>query len=109
MTIGPSMANIIQFYGEHPAYGLAVSPNPLHRNPSYDPIINPDLQIRNSELQYMVWDSFSAARSPFFAAKLMAYVDKYNGRVVHTETITVKDKDGNNVVKPVIIIYEVYP
>jgi hypothetical protein len=39
----------------------------------------------------------------------MAYVDKYNGRVVHTETITVKDKDGNNVVKPVIIIYEVYP
>ncbi len=109
MTIGPSMANIIQFYGEHPAYGLAVSPNPLHRNPSYDPILNPDLQIRNSELQYMVWDSFSAARSPFFAAKLMSYVNKYNGRAVHTETITVKDKDGNSVVKPVIIIYEVYP
>jgi hypothetical protein len=109
MTIGPSMANIIEFYGEHPAYGLAVSPNPLHRNPSYDPIINPDLQIRNSELQYLVWDSFSAARSSFFSDKLLSYVKKYNGRAVHTETITVKNADGNDVVKPVIIIYEVYP
>jgi hypothetical protein len=109
MTIGPSMANIIEFYGERPAYGLAVSPNPLHRNPSYDAIINPDAQIRNSELQYLVWDSFSANRSSFFSDKLMGYVNKYNGRVVHTETITVKDKDGNSVVKPVIIVYEVYP
>ncbi len=109
MTIGPSMANIIQFYGEHPAYGLSVSPNPLHRNPSYDPILNPDLQIRNSELQYLVWDLFSAARSPFFADKLMGYVNKYNGRAVHTESITVKDAAGDPVVKPVIIIYEVYP
>jgi hypothetical protein len=109
MTIGPSMANIIEFYGEHPAYGLAVSPNPIRRNPSYDPILNPDLQIRNSELQYLVWDSFSAARTPFFADKLMGYVNKYNGRAVHTETITVKNKDGTSVVKPVIIIYEVYP
>jgi hypothetical protein len=109
MTIGPSMANIIEFYGQRPAYGLAVSPNPLHRNPSYDPIVNPDAQIRNSELQYLVWDSFSANRSTFFSDKLMGYVNKYNGHAVHTETITVKDKDGNSVVKPVIIIYEVYP
>jgi hypothetical protein len=109
MTIGPSMANIIEFYGNHPAYGLAVSPNPLHRNPSYDAINNPDLQIRNSELHYLVWDSFSAARSSFFSDKLMSYVNKYNGRVVHTETITVKDEDGHFVIKPVIIIYEVYP
>ncbi len=109
MTIGPSMANIIEFYGERVAYGLAVSPNPLHRNPSYDPILNPDLQIRSSELQYLVWDSFSASRSQFFSDKLMAYVTKYNGRAVHTETITVKDGNGNPVVKPVIIIYEVYP
>jgi hypothetical protein len=109
MTIGPSMANIIEFYGEHQAYGLSVSPNPLHRNPSYDPILNPDLQIRSSELQYLVWDSFSASRSQFFSDKLMAYVNKYNGRAVHTETITVKDEQGNSVVKPVIIIYEVYP
>ncbi len=109
MTIGPSMANIIEFYGQRPANGLAVSPNPLHRNPSYDPINNPDLQIRSSTLQYLVWDSFSASRSPFFSDKLMAYVTKYKGRVVHTETIQVKDADGNMTNKPVIIIYEVHP
>ncbi len=109
MTIGPSMANIVSFYGQRPALGLSVSPNPLHRNPSYDPIINPDLQIRSANLQYIVWDSFSASRSSFFSEKLMSYVTKYNGRVVHTESITVNDAEGNPVVKPVIIIYEVHP
>lgn len=109
MTVGPSMANIIQFYGERKAYGLSISPNPLHRNPSYEPIINPDLQIRRSELQYLVWDSFSAARSSFFSDKLLGYVNKYNGRAVHTESISVQDKNGNTVLQPVIIIYEVHP
>ena len=109
MTIGPSMANIIAFYGQRPAYGLAVSPNPLHRNPSYDPINNPDAQIRDANLQYIVWDFFSASRSPFFSQKLTSYVTKYNGRVVHSETISVKDASGNLVTEPVIIIYEVHP
>src|SRR5690606_8041286 len=67
MTIGPSMANIIQFYGHRKAYGLSVSPNPLRRNPSYEPIDNPDYQIRTSALQYVVWDAFSAERSTFFS------------------------------------------
>jgi 4-amino-4-deoxy-L-arabinose transferase-like glycosyltransferase len=35
LAVGPSMANIIQFYGHRKAYGLSVSHNPLHRNPSY--------------------------------------------------------------------------
>jgi hypothetical protein len=109
MTIGPSMANIIQFYGARKAYGLGVSPNPLHRNPSYEPIINPDAQIRDSQIQYIVWDSFSAARTPFFADKVMTYVNKYFGRAVHTESVNVQDASGNLVSKPIIIIYEVRP
>jgi hypothetical protein len=109
MTIGPSMANIIEFYGQRKAYGLSVSANPLHRNPSYEPILNPDLQIRNSNLQYIVWDSFSASRSLFFSNQVLAYVKKYHGRVVHTQSITVNDGHGNIVVTPVIIIYEVHP
>ena len=48
MTVGPSMANIIEFYGHREAYGLSISPNPLRRNPSYQPILNPDLQIRSA-------------------------------------------------------------
>ncbi len=88
---------------------LSVNPNPLHRNPAYDPILNPDVQLRNSDLQYIVWDSFSADRTPFFAQKLIGYMKKYNGRVIHTETIPVKDSQGNVVNQPVIIIYEVHP
>ena len=72
MTIGPSMANIVQYYGHRKAYGLSVSPNPLHRNPSYEPVNNPDRAIRDNELQYVVWDSFSAARSSYFSSKLRA-------------------------------------
>lgn len=109
MTIGPSMANIIQFYGQRRAYGLSISPNPLHRNPSYQPIVNPDLQIRQSNMQYLVWDSFSAARSSFFSDKLLGYVNKYHGRAVHTESIMTQDEQGNMVLQPVIIIYEVRP
>ena len=108
MTIGPSMANILQFYGHRRAYGLAVSPNPLHRNPSYEPLDNPDLLIRNNEIQYVVWDSFSAARSEFFSDGLMRYVTRYHGRAVHIETVAVSTAEGE-VETPVIIIYEVRP
>jgi len=104
MTIGPSMANIVQFYGHRKAYGLSVSPNPLKRNPSYDAIQNPDQQIRANELQYVVWDSYSAARSTYFETKLLDYVARYNGRIVHTESLP--GVDGGAAV-PVIVVYEV--
>lgn len=107
MTIGPSMANILQFYGHRAAHGISVSPNPLHRNPSYDPIDNPDFQIRTGEIQYIVWDSFSALRSTFFSARLQEYVDRYHGRVVHTESIEVTTPDGEAATIPVIVIYQV--
>jgi hypothetical protein len=108
LALGPSMANIIQFYGHRRVYGLSVSPNPLHRNPVYDPVHNPDLQIRQSELQYLVWDSFSAARSPFFSRRLQWYAERYHGRIVHEEFVAVQTDEGP-VRQPVITIYEVRP
>jgi Dolichyl-phosphate-mannose-protein mannosyltransferase len=109
LAVGPSMANIIQFYGHRKAYGLSVSPNPLHRNPSYEAIRNPDNLIRTGELQYLVFDTFSAARSPFFGEKLKTYVDKYHGHEVHSESVTVTRPDGSIETTPVIVIYEVRP
>jgi hypothetical protein len=109
LTIGPSMANIVQFYGHREAYGLSVSPNPLHRNPSYEPIYNPDNMIRNSELQYLVFDSFSASRSSFFGDKMLDYAKKYHGRIVHQEYVTQRGPDGTMQRVPVITIYEVRP
>ena len=108
VTIGPSMANLVRFYGLRTAYGLSVSPNPLYRNPSYTPVLNADLQIRNGDIQYLVWDSFSAARSKFFEQKLLALAKKFNGRVVHTESIQVQAANGTEVQEPVIVIYEVH-
>ena len=109
MTIGPSMANVIQFYGHRHAYGLSVSTNPLHRNPSYDPIRNPDAQLRSGDIQYVVWDSYSGSRSSYYSDKVTAYAKKYHGRIVHMETISVSDEHGNVVDKPVIIVWEVHP
>ena len=109
LTIGPSMANILQFYGHRKALGLSVSPNPLHRNPSYEPVNNPDLQIRSNNIQYIVWDSYSAGRSSFFSERLLELGARFNGRVVHTQTVTVTLDDGTQVNKPVIVIYMVHP
>ncbi len=109
MTIGPSMANILQFYGHQRAYGLSVSANPLYRNPSYTPIDNPDLQILRGEIQYLIWDAFSARRSSFFSEKLLGYVQKYNGRVIRIESIPLETAGGETVEEPIIIVYRVYP
>ena len=111
VTVGPSMANILQFYSGREARGLSVSPNPLRRNPAYEPVRNPDLEIRESRVQYLVWDSFSAGRSDFFSNKLLRYADRYNGRVVHSETVTVTvtTPTGEKAEKPLIVIYEVRP
>jgi hypothetical protein len=106
LALGPSMANIIQFYGHRKTYALSVSPNPLHRNPVYEPVHNPDLAIRHNNLQYIVWDSFSAERSPFFSENLMKYTKRYHGEVIHTESVLV-DTPAGKVEKPVIVIYQV--
>jgi 4-amino-4-deoxy-L-arabinose transferase-like glycosyltransferase len=109
LTLGPSMANVLQFYGHRKAYGLSVSPNPLHRNPVYEAVRNPDRRIRNNELQYVVWDAYSAGRSPYFERRLMRYVERYHGHVAHMETVAVRSPDGRVVRKPLIVVYEVAP
>jgi 4-amino-4-deoxy-L-arabinose transferase-like glycosyltransferase len=108
LALGPSMANIIEFYGDRKTYGLSVSTNPLHRNPVYEPIPNADLRIRRGDVQYLVWDSYSANRSPVFAAKLLRFAEKYHGRVVHTESVKVSS-GGVQGKRRVIVIYEVRP
>jgi dolichyl-phosphate-mannose-protein mannosyltransferase len=109
LTIGPSFANIIQFYGERRALALSVSPNPLHRNPTYQPVENPDGAIRTNAVQYLVYDSYSAARAPFFAHKLMIFVHKYNGILVYADYEPARGPDGSISQVPVVLIYEVHP
>jgi len=102
MTLGPSMANLVEYYGHRDAFGLSVSPNPLHRNPSYDPIPNPDYALRHGDMQYVVWDLWSARRSAHFSEVLKGLARRFHGHVVHTEYVgSGADR------RPAIIIYEV--
>lgn len=109
LTVGPSFANIIQFYGGRRALALSVSPNPLRRNPTYEPVLNPDLSIKTNAIQFLVYDSYSAARTPFFAHKLMQWVHKYKGILVYADYQPVRSADGHTVQVPVVLIYEVHP
>jgi hypothetical protein len=109
MTIGPSMANLVQFYGHRRAYGLSVSPNPLNRNPSYEPLSNPDQALRDSRVQYVVWDTFSAGRSEQFSRRLLRYAERYNGRAVHVEALPASTPSGRRAERPAIVVYEVRP
>ena len=103
LTIGPSFANVIQFYGQRKALALSVSSNPLHRNPQYEPVLNPDAAIRSGSIQYLVFDSYSASRSPVFAKRMMSYVNKFRGVAVFSFR-----EDGPN--QPAdVVIYEVHP
>ncbi len=104
LALGPSMANILQFYGSRKVWGLSVSTNPVHRNPVYQPVDNPDLAIRRGDIQYLVWDAYSADRSPTFAAQLLRYVARFDGRVVHTESVS-----RGRSKREVIVIYAVRP
>jgi len=105
MTIGPSMANVLQYYGGRTSDGLSVSPNPLHRNPSYHPILNADAALRSGTYQYIVWDAYSAQRSPTFATKARDLARRFGGRVIHVELARFHGKPR----QPVIVIYQVIP
>jgi 4-amino-4-deoxy-L-arabinose transferase-like glycosyltransferase len=101
LTLGPSMANIVQYFGHRKANGLSVSTNQLHRNPVYEPVPNPDRLLRQGDLQYLVWDAYSASRSKVFSAKLRDLASRYHGTVVHEE------RAGTD--RPVIVVYQVRP
>jgi len=109
LAIGPSMANVLEFYGQRRVLALSVSPDPANRNPSYQPVPNPDLAMRQARFQYLVWDSYTASRSPSFGAKLTALVAKYHGIAVFTATVRVAAQSGQPVDAPVVVIYRVRP
>ena len=105
ITIGPSMANLIEYYSGRRSNGLSVSPNPLHRNPSYHPIINADVELKHGNYQYIVWDAYSAKRSPNFAVRALGLEKRFSGRVVHTERGAFEGAAN----RKLVVVYEVRP
>ncbi len=82
LTIGPSMGNILRFYGLRDSVGLSVSPDPARRNPAYVPVPNPDDWFRRLGLHYIVWDFYSADRSAFYNDRLMRFARRHGGALV---------------------------
>ncbi|QMU77341.1 phospholipid carrier-dependent glycosyltransferase [Streptacidiphilus sp. PB12-B1b] len=105
---GPSIANVLEYYSDREVGALSVSSDPRDRNPVYRPVPNPDLAVRRGEYQYLVWDSYTAARTPYFASELEKLVNRYHGVAVYTGTVMVATKLGPAPV-PVIVVYEVHP
>jgi uroporphyrinogen-III synthase len=109
LAIGPSTANVLEFYGRRPVSALSVSANPHDRNPSYTPVINPSLELREGDFQYVVWDAYTAAHSAFFSAEALRLARKFHGAVVYTSASTVQDPARSRAAEPAVIIYEVHP
>jgi hypothetical protein len=105
MTIGPSMANLIQFYSGRRSDGLSVSPNPLHRNPTYHPIQNANAALRSGVYQYVVWDAYSARRSPQFAARALELARTFRGTRVFVE----RGQLDGNADQVLVAVYKVTP
>jgi hypothetical protein len=101
LAIGPSLANVLEFYGDRKVWALSVSTDPRQRNPVYLPVNNPDLALREGTIQYIVWDAFSTGRSKRSSDRLLGYVRKYRGRLIHEVTTPRGD--------PLIRIYEEQP
>lgn len=101
LTIGPSMANLIEYYSGRVADGLSVSPNPLHRNPSYQAVRNADAALRKGQFQYVVWDVYSARRSPDFGTRAVTLAERFHGQAVHVQ----RDHDG----RKLVVVYKVRP
>lgn len=109
LGIGPSIGNIIRWYSDHQTSALSISPNPLRANPAYEPVRNPDFELRWGLVEYLVYDAYSAARTPHFANRLLDFVERYGGEIVHEEHARLIGEDGKEYLAPVIRIYRVGP
>lgn len=107
LAIGPSMANIVEFYGYRRTFALSVSPSPTNRNPAYVPVANPDLALRQGRFQYLVWDVYSATRSPAFAKKMTEFVQRYYGVAVFTASSASRSSFGSALPFRSVVIYQV--
>ena len=109
LGIGPSMGNILRFYGDIDAAALSISPNPLRANPAYEPVRNPDYLLRWGLVEYLIYDVYSADRTSHFANRLLDFIERYGGELVHEEFAFRVDKEGNQYRAPVIRVYRVAP
>ena len=103
LTADTRTANIIKFYANNNAISLH-----SNKNPAYVQIVNPDLYILDSQIQYIVSEPYITDYFPYLKEEVDIVNDlivKYNGVPIHTEYETYHGKNGENLIKPALIIY----
>ncbi len=109
LAVGPSVANVLEYYGHRQVSALSVSTNPRDRNPSYTPITNPDLALRDGDFQYVVWDAYTAGHSSFFSAEVLRLMKHFHGVVVYRTASTVQNPSRLGGRVAAVTIYQVHP
>ena len=108
MTIGPSMANLVQFYGHRRAYGACREPEPAQSQSFVRAVPNPDQALRDSR-------SSTSSGTPLgrplgdVLERLLRYSERYNGRAVHVEALPASTPSGRRAERPAVVVYEVRP
>ena len=103
LTVDTRTANIIKFYANNDAVSLH-----SNKNPAYIQIVVADLYILDNQVRYIVSEPYIAESFPYLKEEVGIVDDliiKYNGIPIHTEYQTYHGKNGENLIKPVLIIY----
>ncbi len=107
LTTDTSFAEVLEFYGRRQSLGLVGDPDAAFV-PGRTPVANPDLLIRHSAIQYIVWEAYSAGSQPEASDRLLAYAERYNGREIYRFEGE-RDSDGVRSTFPITIVFEVRP
>ncbi len=108
LAADPALARVLEFYGHRRALALTEVPDVPSLDPTIPEAEHPGKLIARSELQYIVWDTQSAARSPSKSDRLLGQVARHRGREVYRFESQGATAAGN-VTFPATIVYEVRP
>jgi 4-amino-4-deoxy-L-arabinose transferase-like glycosyltransferase len=103
LTLDTRTANVIKYYSNIDAVSLHGN-----KNPAYTFADNPDIEILNGRINYLVYDIYLARQLPYLQEEekeLKQLVTKYGGIPIHTENETYTDKVGKNTLRAAVIIY----
>lgn len=106
MVISPTMGNIVNFYSNRDTLALSINPTPGRSNPAYTPVLDPDKMIESGEIDYLIYDVYSAQRSEYFGDEMNYYIRTHNAELVHTE-YEILGSGNQTETKPVVMVYSV--
>ena len=110
MTIGPSMANLVQLLRPPPRVRAIGQPQPAEPEPVVRAARQPRPgAARQRDPVRRLGRLLGAAARPKFSRRLLRYAARYDGRVVHSELLPARGSTGLTARRPAIVVFEVRP